>query len=154
MVRAASPESGSVTGLPRGSIRPTRPFDSAHRRERGAGLYRARSYHSVDYKTARFTQTRDELFPAYEVQLNAYVYVANRVGLGPVGGLSLIYMEPQSDSVSILEKRPTLKFEAKLVHVKQMPDRLIPPLFKSLRHLYAKTSPPRGREVRGLSETG
>jgi ATP-dependent exoDNAse (exonuclease V) beta subunit len=33
------------------------------------------TYHIVDYKTARLTETQDELFPKYEVQINAYAYI-------------------------------------------------------------------------------
>lgn len=54
------------------------------------------SYVIVDYKTARFTERQDALLPLYEVQLNAYAYVARHTGLAPITSLFLIYMEPQT----------------------------------------------------------
>src|SRR5437773_429818 len=40
-----------------------------------------------DYKCARFTKTQDELAPMYVTQLNAYAFIAARIGLGSVYGL-------------------------------------------------------------------
>jgi PD-(D/E)XK nuclease superfamily protein len=57
------------------------------------------STHIVDYKTARLTDAQDDLMPVYEVQLNGYAYIAEATGYGPVAHLSLIYFEPQTDSV-------------------------------------------------------
>ena len=37
-----------------------------------------------DYKTARFTETQNALTPLYVVQLNAYAFIAAKIGLGPV----------------------------------------------------------------------
>ena len=47
-----------------------------------------------DYKTARLTDAQDELAPMYEVQLNCYALIAERIGLGTVYGLGLLYYEP------------------------------------------------------------
>jgi len=55
------------------------------------------SYHIVDYKTAKFTGRQDELFPMYEIQLNAYAYLAEKYGFEPVRKLSLIYCQPKDD---------------------------------------------------------
>lgn len=55
------------------------------------------TYHIVDYKTAKFTGRQDELFPLYEVQLNAYAYLAEKYGFRPISDLSLIYCEPSED---------------------------------------------------------
>jgi len=55
------------------------------------------SYFIMDYKTAKYTGIQDELFPMYEVQLNAYAYIAERIGLKPVSGLGLVYYEPLTD---------------------------------------------------------
>ena len=54
----------------------------------------------VDYKTAKFTMHQDELFPMYEVQLNAYALIGEQQGLAPVSGLALIYTEPVTDDNS------------------------------------------------------
>jgi RecB family exonuclease len=55
------------------------------------------SYQIIDYKTAKFTDRQDELFPMYEVQLNAYAFMAERYGLKPVSKLSLIYCQPKEE---------------------------------------------------------
>ncbi|MBE0415740.1 MAG: PD-(D/E)XK nuclease family protein [Dehalococcoidia bacterium] len=55
------------------------------------------SYHIVDYKTARLTTKQDELFPGYEVQLNAYAYIGNRTCFSPVSALTLVYLDPDTD---------------------------------------------------------
>ena len=52
----------------------------------------------ADYKTARFTEKQDQLFPLYEVQLNAYAYIGVRAGFDPVSGLYLVYAEPVTDA--------------------------------------------------------
>src|SRR5207245_4315886 len=62
-----------------------------------------RDYNShviVDYKTAKYTETQYELFPMYEVQLNAYAYIGNTCGLRPVTGLALVYTEPLTNASS------------------------------------------------------
>ena len=51
----------------------------------------------VDYKTAKFTPHQDELFPMYEVQLNAYAVIGEQKGLAPVSGLALVYTEPVTE---------------------------------------------------------
>jgi len=55
------------------------------------------SYVIVDYKTAKITNKQDELFPMYEVQLNAYAHIAMCTGFDPVSGLYLVYNEPETD---------------------------------------------------------
>jgi hypothetical protein len=57
------------------------------------------TFHIVDYKTARFTEMQDALFPMYDVQLNSYAYIAEATGHMPVTALSLIYFEPQTETV-------------------------------------------------------
>lgn len=56
-----------------------------------------KSYHIVDYKTAKFTGRQDELFPMYEIQLNAYAFLAEKYRFKPVTKLSLIYCQPNED---------------------------------------------------------
>jgi len=53
-----------------------------------------KSYVILDYKTARYTGNQDELLPMYEVQLNSYAYIAERIGLKPISWLGLLYYEP------------------------------------------------------------
>lgn len=52
--------------------------------------------HIPDYKTAKFTETQDKLFPMYEAQVNGYARIAMGLDL-VVSSLSLIYMVPQTD---------------------------------------------------------
>jgi len=54
------------------------------------------SYHIVDYKTARIIQRQDELLPQYEAQLNAYAYIAERLGYRPVARLWLLYLKTRA----------------------------------------------------------
>ena len=57
----------------------------------------------VDYKTAKFTAHQDELFPMYEVQLNAYAVIGEQKGIAPVSGLALVYTEPVTDDATASE---------------------------------------------------
>lgn len=100
------------------------------------------SYHIVDYKTAKLTAGQAEYFPIYEVQLNAYAYLAERIGLSPVRGLSLIYMEPNADQDAGGTAGPALPFKATRVPVDLKPDVLIPPLLEATRRSYDLTLPP------------
>ncbi len=108
------------------------------------------SYHIVDYKTARFTETQDALLPLYEVQLNAYAYIARKRGW-VISGLSLIYLEPQTaiDPVSgnsLLSDRLTVDFQAVRQPVTLCDDTLIPPLFQQTRELLEQQKPPQGTD--------
>lgn len=55
------------------------------------------SYCIVDYKTAKFTKHQDELFPLYEVQLNAYAFLAEKYGFEPISKLLLVYCQPNGE---------------------------------------------------------
>jgi hypothetical protein len=56
------------------------------------------SHHIIDYKTATFTDRQDQLLPLYDVQLNAYAFIAQRLverePLQPISGISLIFFLP------------------------------------------------------------
>lgn len=71
----------------------------------GILVRRDSSHLIVDYKTAKFTGTQDELYPMYETQLNAYAVLGDRLGFSPIGGLALIYMEPVTDDGAAAEDR-------------------------------------------------
>src|SRR5439155_341197 len=58
---------------------------------------RDRSLAIVDQKTAKVTEKQDELAPLYAAQLNAYAYIAERVGIGKASWLGLEYYEPITD---------------------------------------------------------
>lgn len=52
----------------------------------------------VDYKTARYTGNQDRLMPIYEIQLNGYAAIAEKVFNKSVKSLYLIYFEPPVSS--------------------------------------------------------
>jgi hypothetical protein len=128
--RSADPETGVIlSGVP----------DDLFRMKDG-------SLHIVDYKTSRFTATQDALYPKYEVQLNSYAWIAERLGLGPVSGLSLVYLEPRTDGEAAppVPAGPAMGFAPRRVEVPVRPDRVLPPLLRRFRDLHASASPPPG----------
>jgi hypothetical protein len=103
----------------------------------------------IDYKTAKYTGNQDNLFPMYEVQLNAYAQIAERCGFDPVSGLALIYFEPMTDLEAAADKRHhhadgfSMGFEANVLKVEIKRD-LIPNLLAKTREIYdVKTLPDR-----------
>jgi hypothetical protein len=101
----------------------------------------------IDYKTAKFTGNQDNLHPMYEGQLNAYAYIGERTGFGPVSGLALIYMEPVTDDKTAghsQNRRPdgfTMPFAANVLQVTLDPS-ILRPLFKMTRETWELSSPP------------
>lgn len=104
------------------------------------------SIHIVDYKTAKLTAGQKEYLPLYEVQLNAYAYLAEAVGLTPVRALSLIYLQPNGDRDAGTDAGPALAFEATRVPVELKPEALIPPLLESTRRMFDLAAPPASAE--------
>lgn len=102
------------------------------------------SYHIVDYKTARITNTQDELFPMYEAQLNAYAFIAEGKGYSPVSGLSLLYLEPKVGLGSESQEL-SLPFEAVRREVSIDPA-LVRKLLRRAQEFLILTGPPAGRE--------
>jgi hypothetical protein len=105
----------------------------------------------VDYKTARFTPHQDRLMPVYEVQLNAYAYIAEAVGLGKVSGLALLYTEPVTDEVAAVAPETdrgdgfAMGFSAK-VHMVELDLGRLDPLLSRAAELMALDRAPEGRE--------
>ena len=97
------------------------------------------TYYIVDYKTAKFTKHQDELLPLYEVQLNAYAFLAEKYGFKPISRLSLIYCQPNGE----LETDDDFKlgFEVYQLEVKLNLD-IIPELLLEARQILDKDSPP------------
>jgi hypothetical protein len=105
----------------------------------------------ADDKTARFTGHQDELLPMYITQLNAYALIAERINLGHVIGLGLIYHEPQTDigqddidSVCTGEGF-SMGFVAKLLPIELRPS-MIPPLLQRVREICDMPTAPAGRD--------
>lgn len=111
------------------------------------------SYFITDYKTAKVTKAQDELFPMYDVQLNAYGYIAQIQGWSPISGASLIYTEPQTNISSydgltdfISEDAFSMKFKAVVKPIKLRAETLIPELLQRTREILDLVKAPEGRE--------
>ena len=100
----------------------------------------------VDYKTARFTQAQDALLPMYEVQLNAYALIAERLGFAPVSRLFLVYMEPETGPTAAASRvfGINMSLSAYIHEVAVRPDR-IDPLFVRACESRESAECPRGR---------
>ena len=123
----------------------------------GVLLRRDGSHVIVDYKTAKYTSTQDELYPMYEAQLNAYALLGEQNGFAPVKGLALIYMEPVTDDKAAAENRNHLEdgfamgFRAN-VHPVTINHGLVERLMATTRKIFNRASAPPGRE--GCKECG
>ena len=114
------------------------------------GVFKMRdgSYTIVDYKTAKYTPGQEKLLPIYRVQLNGYAFLGNRLGLGPVSQVALIYMEPVTDedaaaSPSVVDGRGfIMALSATVVPVKLEPDEIIPRLMRQAKEIYDLPLPP------------
>ena len=104
----------------------------------------------ADYKTSRLTANQDRLLPVYRVQLNAYAYIARRLGWNPVAMLALVYTEPVTDEgaaaadVARREDGFAMGFAAKIVPV-PLDEAMLGPLFAKAAELHALEAPPAGR---------
>jgi hypothetical protein len=105
----------------------------------------------IDYKTAKFTTHQDELFPMYEVQLNAYAMIGEQKGFAPVSGLALVYTEPVTDDATakkdanLTDSGFLMEFSAHIRPVNLKPER-IPLLLAKVREIYDRKRPPRPQE--------
>jgi len=105
----------------------------------------------ADYKTSRYTQNQDRLFPVYRVQLNAYAYIARRLGWNPVSALALIYTEPVTTDEAAAgeaarrEDGFALGFSAKIIEIEKN-ENMLAPLFARAAELRALEAPPAARE--------
>jgi hypothetical protein len=114
------------------------------------GIFQMRdgSYTIVDYKTARYTPNQEALLPVYIAQLNGYAYIANRLELGPVSQLALVYMEPVTDPASaaapehVDSRGFSMALSATVVSVPLDPDGMIPRLLARAKALYDLAHPP------------
>ena len=108
------------------------------------------SYTIVDYKTAKYSGAQQGMFPGYEVQLNAYAYIGERLGFSPVGRLALVYMEPRTDEDTAQEPALVdrsgfyMGFEATVVEVDLKPETLVPPLLRKVKEVSDLDRPPIG----------
>lgn len=116
----------------------------------GILVRRDSSHLIVDYKTAKFTETQDELYPMYETQLNVYALLGDQLGFAPVTALALIYMEPVTDDRAASEDRNNLddgfamRFRANILEV-PVRSGLIQPMLGNTREIYGLERAPTGR---------
>jgi hypothetical protein len=107
------------------------------------------SHAIIDYKTAKFTATQDELFPMYEAQLNAYAYIGERCGFHPVSKLALVYTEPIStdastqDDSNMTRQGFLMGFSAQILNVETKPT-LVAKLLKQARRILDSHLAPAG----------
>ena len=114
------------------------------------------SYSIIDYKTARYSKhQRDDLFPLYETQLNAYAYIGNRNGFSPVSSLLLCYYSPETfllaenpeklDEV-LLEDGFYMPFMAHIKKVELKEEEIVEPLLEEVREIGEMKKAPESRE--------
>ena len=110
------------------------------------------TYFIVDYKTARLSDLQDSLAGMYRVQLNAYSYIFEKLGMGTVGGLGLVYYEPCGDApvedveVVVRQDGFVMPFKACLKKVDENAERIIPALLKVVRGVVSSNVVPEGRD--------
>lgn len=104
----------------------------------------------LDYKTARCSDAQDAMLPVYQTQLNSYGWIAQRIGLGTVTGLGLVYYEPCTeveestiDSV-VVDDGLVMKFKAKWVPIPLETER-IPWKLEWIRATYDLPIPSSGK---------
>ena len=94
---------------------------------------------------------QDELFPMYEVQLNAYALIGQQKGLAPVSGLALVYTEPVTDDATAAKDGNQtntgflMEFSAHIRRVDLLPEN-IPPLLARVREIYDRKRPPNPKD--------
>lgn len=105
----------------------------------------------ADYKTSRHTEGQDRLLPVYRVQLNAYAYIARKLGWNPVSLLALIYTEPVTTDGAALSEAArredgfAMAFSSKIIPV-ELDEAMLPPLFARAVEIHSLAQPPAARE--------
>lgn len=104
----------------------------------------------VDYKCAKYTKAQDSLLSMYAVQLHCYARICEAVcNYGPVKGLWLVYLAPQTNgeydfTACCTTKGMVMPFAAHMVEIDLKPG-LIDPLLSKARELYNLQAPPPSR---------
>ncbi len=107
----------------------------------------------IDYKTSRYTNTQDQLLPIYKVQLNGYAHIFQKLGMGKVSGIYLLYYEPQGDAPVdqdvdglIRQDGFVMPFKAHLKKLELNPDGVVNALMKQVRKIWDKGQLPQVKE--------
>ena len=109
-------------------------------------------YFIIDYKTAKYTGNQDKLLGMYQVQLNGYSMIFEKLGMGKVGGLGLCYYEPQGDAPTVAfgtvvrEDGFVMPFKAHLKEIELGAGGIVSPLLKVVREMADRDVVPVGRE--------
>lgn len=96
-----------------------------------------------DYKTAKFTEHQDKLYPLYEAQLNGYKWIEEKLG-NKVKRLALCYFEPVVDMESVDTNNPngiSLPFIPRTIEV-PVDDALIDRLLRKAKSILDLPLPP------------
>lgn len=103
----------------------------------------------IDYKTARYTEGQDSMMPIYNTQLNAYAYITEKLGIGIIEKLYLVYFEPPESKIfaKIANKYTTkqgfeMPFFPKIHEIKK-DTKTIEKLMDKAYEIYVKTMPPK-----------
>ena len=108
-------------------------------------------YFIIDYKTAKYTGNQDALLPMYVCQLNGYAHIFEKLGMGTIGGLGLVYYEPQGDAPLddiepvLLEDGFVMPFKAHLKDIGLDVEGVVKPLLKEVRRYADSEVVPEGR---------
>jgi len=109
------------------------------------------SYIIVDYKTAKYTEAQDRLYPMYATQLNVYALIGMQTGIFPtVNALALIYTEPlsseeyASNDMNHTDDGFRMGFAANIHHV-DLDIGMISGLLGKVREIHDMGVPPKGR---------
>ena len=106
----------------------------------------------VDYKTSRYNPDNRGQHRVYRAQLNAYAWIARRLGFPPVSRLALVYMEPATSDDEFNAPEVVnaagfaLGFRPRVVEVELAPGRLLGPLLRRAARIHATPAPPEARD--------
>ena len=104
----------------------------------------------IDYKTAKYTKTQDELMPMYVVQLNGYAAIAEHLDYGNVSKLALVYAEPVTNMRTAAQPEIhtedgfAMPFSVSIYPV-ELDLGMLEPLYKRAREIYDLPVAPDGR---------
>ena len=108
-------------------------------------------YFIIDYKTAKYTDNQDKLLGMYRVQLNGYAMIFEKLGMGKIGGLGLVYYEPQGDApvvsfeTVVRQDGFVMPFVAHLKGIELDPEGIVRPLLGMVREMVDRDVVPDGR---------
>lgn len=104
-------------------------------------------WYILDYKTARWTENQEAIWPLYEAQVNGYAWLARKLENAQVAGLGVVYFEPVTDSpLSHDTFDMVLPFQATLKPVAIWPDDRVEDLIQQTMAILDAEAPPDGKD--------